>query len=322
MSRHSNTLRARSPGKLNLTFDILGDLPGGYHEVETLMQTIDLADELTFTFEPAEEFLVEITSVEFAGPTGDVPLNQNNLIAKAAYLFRKKFPEKSDCKVSVHLRKAVPVAGGMGGGSGNAAATLVALNQWFNSPLSDSKIAEMASQLGADVPFFLNGGTQVGRHRGDVLSKVDLPNELHFLIVGPKLFGLQTAEVYGAYDENKINGTTTISATECAEALKTGDNKNASIKFGNVFEHIVFSRRPELQFIRNRLSELGGLCTHMTGSGPTLYVFTTDKTEAECIQQKLVNEQKNAINGWNNHRDLVLNTWIATSTKHGVTLIA
>ncbi len=318
MSRHSNTLRAQSPGKLNLTFDILGDLPGGYHEVETLMQTIDLADELTFTFEPAEEFLVEITSVEFAGPTGDVPLNQNNLIAKAAHLFRKNFPDKPDYKVSVHLRKAVPVAGGMGGGSGNAAATLMVLNKWFKSPFSDSKIAEMASKLGADVPFFLNGGTQIGRHRGNVLSKVDLSNELHFLIVGPKLFGLQTAEVYGAFDENKVNGTATISATECAEALKGGDEKSASQKFGNVFEPIVFSRRPELQFIRNRLTELGGLCTHMTGSGPTLYVFTADKAEAESIQRKLVDEQRDVTNGWSNHCDLILNSWVATSTKRGV----
>ncbi len=145
---NSHTLRARSPGKLNLTFDILGDLPGGYHEVETLMQTVNIEDELIFTFEPASEFLLEIVSIEFAGAKAEVPTDQNNLIAKAANLFEKNSSGSKNYKVSIQLKKAVPVAGGMGGGSGNAAATLLVLNKWFENRFSKSELIQMGSQLG------------------------------------------------------------------------------------------------------------------------------------------------------------------------------
>lgn len=141
----TNILKARSPGKLNLTFDILGDLPGGYHEVETLMQTVDIQDNLTFAFSRADNFSLEIKSIEFAGRAADVPVDQNNLIAKAANLFIQNIGNKVDrpetnYRISVQLRKCVPVAGGMGGGSGNAAATLVAMNSWFDSCFSNQEL--------------------------------------------------------------------------------------------------------------------------------------------------------------------------------------
>jgi len=318
---NSKTLRARSPGKLNLTFDILGDLPGGYHEVETLMQTVDIEDELTFQFDPANEFSVEITSIEFAGVKADVPADQNNLIVKAASLYGTNYSGNKNYKVAIHLKKSVPVAGGMGGGSGNAAATLFALNRWFDNKFSDAELKQMASQLGADVPFFIDGGTQIGKHRGDVLSKVDFANELSFLIVGPKLFGMQTAEVYGAYDQNKNAHASRISADECAKTLQTGTPETISKTFGNAFEPVVFNRKPELNFIANRLKQLGGFCTHLTGSGPTLYVLTADGAEAKSMQSRLMKEQSDGTNGWSDYTDLVLNSWITKSTKSGVTLL-
>jgi 4-diphosphocytidyl-2-C-methyl-D-erythritol kinase len=323
MSRPSNTVRATSPGKLNLTFDILGDLPGGYHRVETLMQAVDIYDELVFSFEQADEFTVEITGVDFAGAEADVPMNQNNLIAKAANLFKKYSSAALDCKISVRLHKAVPVAGGMGGGSGNAAATLLVLNQWFNSPFSAAEIQEQAAQIGADVPFFIEGGMQLGTYRGEVLTKVDCLQELNFLIVGPKLFGMQTAEVYGAYDSVGRKLGTHLSAAMCASLLQVPESKKeASRKFGNVFEPIVFSHRPELQFIQSRLTALGGLCTHLTGSGPTLYVFTDSSGEAESIQKRLTDEQMQGQNGWHEHPNLTLNTWVAKSVNRGVLIAA
>jgi 4-diphosphocytidyl-2-C-methyl-D-erythritol kinase len=326
MSRPSNTLRATSPGKLNLTFDILGDLAGGYHRVETLMQAVDIYDELVFSFERADEFTVEIIDVEFAGAKADVPMNQNNLIAKAACLFKKHSSVALDYKISVRLHKAVPVAGGMGGGSGNAAATLLVLNQWFNSPFSANEIKDQAAQIGADVPFFIEGGMQLGTHRGDVLTKVDCLQELNFLIVGPKLYGMQTAEIYSAYDNavrKQQQMDTHLSAAVCASLLQVPESKKeASQKFGNVFEPIVYSHRPELQFIQSRLTALGGLCTHLTGSGPTLYVFTDSSEDAKSIQKRLTDEQMQGQNGWNEHPNLTLNTWIAKSVNRGVLITA
>ena len=316
----SNTLRARSPGKLNLTFDILGHLPGGYHEVETLMQTVNIEDELIFDFEPADKFSIEITSIEFAGTKADVPRDQNNLVAKAANIFRTNCSEEINCKVSVQLKKSVPVAGGMGGGSGNAAATLIALNKWLDNKFSDDHLKQMASQLGADVPFFIDGGTQIGTHKGDILRKVDCRNELSFLIVGPKLFGMQTAEVYGAYDQNKSAHADRISADECAKALQIGTSETLGKTFGNAFEPVVFGQKPELNFIASRLKQLGGYCTHLTGSGPTLYVLTADGAEAKSIQDRLTEEQRNGTNGWSEYSSLVLNSWVSHSTKSGITL--
>lgn len=317
---NSNTLRAYSPGKLNLTFDILGVLPGGYHEVETLMQTVDIEDELIFTFEPASEFSVEIVSIEFEEAKADVPADQNNLIAKAANLFSKNFAGNLPYKIAVQLKKSVPVAGGMGGGSGNAAATLMVLNKWSNDEFSNIELKQMASQLGADVPFFIDGGTQIGVHRGDVLSKVNCKSTLSYLIVGPKLFGMQTAEVYGAYDEAKNEQTPRIPANRCATELETGTPTTIGQTFGNAFEPVVFARKPELKFIANRLAQLGGICTRLTGSGPTLYVLTTDETEAQSIQSQIKSEQQNGTNGWNEYPDLTLNTWISKSTNRGVHL--
>ncbi len=318
---NSNTLRARSPGKLNLTFDILGDLPGGYHQVETLMQTVDIEDELIFTFEHASEFSVEIVSIEFAGAKADVPTDQNNLIAKAANLYSKNYTGNKNYKVSIQLKKAVPVAGGMGGGSGNAAATLLALNKWFDDKFSDSELKLMASQLGADVPFFIDGGTQIGTHKGDVLSKVDCQRELSYLIVGPKLFGMQTSEVYRAYDEGKGANVHRIPADKCAKALHAGTLDAISDTYGNAFESVVFARKPELKFTVDRLKQLGGLCTHLTGSGPTLYVLTSNDAEAQSIQSRLAEEQRNGSNGWSEHQNLTLSSWVAKSTKSGVSLI-
>ncbi len=286
------------------------------------MQTVDIEDELIFTFEPANEFSVEIVSIEFAGAKADVPTDQNNLIAKAASLFSKNHSDNQNYKVSIHLKKAVPVAGGMGGGSGNAAATLLALNKWFDNKFSDSELKKMARQLGADVPFFIDGGTQIGTHRGDTLSKVDSKNELSFLIVGPKLFGMQTAEVYGAYDQSIDEHEDRISANECAEALQAGTPQTIGKTCGNAFEFIVFRRKPELNFIANRLKQLGGFCTHLTGSGPTLYVLTAGDADAKSIQTRLAEEQSHGTNGWSEYSNLVLNTWIAKSTKCGVTLLS
>lgn len=322
----TNTLKALSPGKLNLTFDILGNLPDEYHEVETLMQTVSIQDELTFSIKRAKNFSLQIDAIEFAENKADVPVDQNNLIAKAAQLFHRTICEKTvhldtNYQISVRLKKSVPVAGGMGGGSGNAAATLAALNNWFDSIFSNQELMAMAAKLGADVPFFLNGGTQIGTHRGDTLTRVERSAKLSFLIVGPKLFGMSTPEVYRAYDEDKDANSARISANSCATALASGNLELIANSFGNAFEPCVYARKPELKFIAERIKDIGGYCTHLTGSGPTLYVLTKNDAEAESIQKSLRDEQISGANGWTKWPDLKISCWIASSTDGGVTLI-
>jgi len=321
------TLKVRSPGKLNLTFDILGDLPGGYHEVETLMQTVSIYDEMTFTFKPSDNFSLTIDAIEFAENKSDVPVDQNNLIMKAAKLFHEQVSQKipvleKSYQGQVKLTKSIPVAGGMGGGSGNAAATLVVLNECFGKIFSADELGTMAAKLGADVPFFIDGGTQIGSQRGDVLRKIDSAAQLSFLIVGPKLFGMSTPEVYRAYDEDKTSNHTRISAQDCAAAMATDNPKSIAQTFGNAFETSVFARKPELKFIASRLSQLGGYCTRLTGSGPTLYVLTENDQQSRLIQSKLTEEQSSGINGWSDWPELKVSSWLATSTNSGVELLS
>lgn len=323
----SKTLRARSPGKLNLTFDILGNLPDGYHEVETLMQTVSIYDELIFTFQPAEKFSLTIEAIEYAENKADVPADQNNLILKAAKVFQERVSQSAgvfekNFQCQVRLTKSIPVAGGMGGGSGNAAATLLVLNECFDKIFSTDELKSMAAQLGADVPFFIDGGTQIGSQRGDVLQKIESAAKLSFLIVGPKLFGMSTPEVYRAYDEDKTNRHTRISAHACAKALATDNQESIAQTLGNAFEPCVFARKPELEFIATRLRSLGGYCTRLTGSGPTLYVLTGNSQQSELIQARLNEEQSARANGWTNWPELQLNSWIATSTDSGVELFS
>lgn len=293
------------------------------------MQTVSIHDQLTFTLEQSDQFSLDISAIEFAENKADVPVDQNNLIAKAARLFYENLTKKTNsvdfcCKVSVHLKKSVPVAGGMGGGSGNAAATLVVLNKWFNEVFSDEQLKQIASQLGADVPFFIDGGTQIGTQRGDVLSQVASGPELWFLIVGPKLFGMSTPEVYRAYDEDKSKSGSrqlqSISASKCAAALMNGELESIAQTFGNAFEPCVYGRKPELRFISERLKSIGGLCTHLTGSGPTIYVLASSEAEAIAVQQRLNAEQQQAKNGWSEWTDLKLSSWVAKSTNVGVTI--
>ena len=178
MSGEAIQIKMKSPAKLNLTFDVTGTLPNGYHAVETLMCAIGLEDELHFDIYPANEFSVEIAAIDSQLALVAVPHDASNLIIKAAILFRDSCHSQLNYKISCRLNKHIPVAGGMGGGSGNAAATLVALNQILSSRLTDAQLAQLASTLGADVAFFLKGGIQIGRGKGDILSQVEEPDRI------------------------------------------------------------------------------------------------------------------------------------------------
>lgn len=317
----TKTIRATSPGKINLTFDIVGDLPGGYHEVVTLMQAVSIEDLLTFTFEEAPSFSATMAGVEFASIHADVPADENNLVIKAANLFHKTVGDKAVGKVSIHLRKSIPVAGGMGGGSGDAAATLVALNMWYGSPLKPEQLSSLAAQLGSDVPFFIEGGTQIGTNRGEVLQQIVNPTTFSFLIVGPSGFGLSTPEVYKAFDESGVAHKAAIDTHTCANHLQVG-NKAAAIKyFANCFEPVVFAKRPELLFLYDRLNSLGGMCTRLTGSGPTMFVITDSDADASEIQHKLRDEQATGANGWDRYPDLRVHSWICASAQSGVRVL-
>ncbi len=177
----------RIPGKVNLHLEVLGRRPDGYQEVRTLLQSVDLFDELTG--EVAPDGVIELQVV----PSGAVPENIDNLVVRAAHELRK---HGVPCGVSLTLTKRIPVGGGLGGGSADAAGALVLLNRLWELSLSPVDIHRSAAALGSDVPFFLHGGLALGVGRGDeVYPLPDLP-ELGVVIAVPDL-QIMTSEVYG-----------------------------------------------------------------------------------------------------------------------------
>jgi 4-diphosphocytidyl-2-C-methyl-D-erythritol kinase len=296
------TITIRSFAKLNLTFEILDDLPGGYHRIRTLFQSIDLADTLTFRLidiVPDEEFGVEImdesatTPLQIPDAKFSFPLTDENLIAKAA----KRFESESRCgvgrKLMVSVDKRIPIAAGMAGGSGNAAATIRAMQEFFPEHCSSHSGEQVASALGSDINFCLHGGTQVGTNRGEVLSPVSKTKKLAFLIVKPRSIAISTPWIFRQYDERlgkhgsnefSIEGganatgngeaknmVTANYTAACCESLANGSLEELGETFFNSFERICFEHYPQVQKLRDAMLAAGCLSAHITGSGPTLF---------------------------------------------------
>ena len=183
-------VKIKSPAKVNLFLEVVGRRPDGYHNLETIFQEIDLCDELRL--EEAEKGRIKLTT-----NSKDVPTDRTNLIYRAAEAFFKK--TGVDQGVRIHLEKKIPVAAGLGGGSGNAAATLKGLQRLFNISLPDQTFLEISRTLGADVGFFLKGKTALGRGIGDELEPVKTVKPFFIVLVNPK-FNLPTPEVYQGLD--------------------------------------------------------------------------------------------------------------------------
>jgi len=309
------TFKVSSPAKLNLTFSVLGHLPGGFHEVETLMQAIDLEDELKFSLQPSQSTKVVLTASGAAKT--ELPLGESNLIAKAVRLFVES-QKTEPVSVSVEIKKVIPVAAGMGGGSSNAASTLLVLNRYFNNPLSKSQLEDMASQLGADVPFFIHGGVQIGRHRGDKLTAVASAERMHFVVVKPREIAIATPWIYSQFDQYVAdkNELIEVSLKSARSAREDGNVPLAARAFLNVFEPIVMQHYPDLIEVQDKLMSLGALGCCMTGSGPTIFaICDTPKLSGSIFKELKRLEQ---VRG---NQKLTLDFWPVATIDRGPTVM-
>lgn len=317
------TLRALSPAKLNLTFDITGLLADGYHQVETLMQAVDLCDELTFCLAPDNDFHFRLTGSGLAA-LDSFPLDQTNLIARAARLFQEQVVPEQPFSLAVHVDKKIPLGAGLAGGSSNAAACLLALNQVFGQKVTGCELADLGAQLGADVPFCLSGGTAIGYHRGDVLEPLDSESDLFFCIVKPREISVSTPWAYSQYD-CFAGERSRPDLKAAARALSEGDLARAISSFGNVFEPVVFARFPELIALKQALLDLGCWCCHLSGSGPALYAVVPNREMAHHIRRKLMGADCSGYSYLEEEDYLKeappLDFFIAQSLPYGVRLI-
>lgn len=268
----SVTLREGAFAKINLTLDVLGKRPDGYHDIQSVMQTISIRDDVEVEVGTAKPWTLSCDKE-------DVPQDSSNLAWKAAEMFcraAKRDPEG----VAIRITKRIPTQAGLGGGSADAAAVLRALNRHYDYPFSIYALAELGAEVGSDVPFCTLGGTVLCQGRGERLRKLpDLPETL-FVVCKPD-FPVSTPELYRRLDETAIARWPDHTAMEAA--IVQGDVGAIAGQLCNVFEPVVTEKHLELNYIKSLMNSYGALGFAMSGSGPSVYAIAPSFEYAAVI---------------------------------------
>lgn len=256
--------------KINLGLRVLGKRPDGFHDIETYLLQIDLADRLSFEALPHAEIRFTCSWPELADA-------ETNLCVRACRLLEKACDRQLG--LAIHLQKAIPHAAGLGGGSSDAAVTLMAANELGRLGLTVDELHRLAAQLGSDVPFFLHGGLAYACGRGEIVTPLDYLPDVWVLVVKPE-FAISTKEVYEGL---KFGLTNSKKNTTLANL------KNSLSEFGklrevchNELELVVFALHPELAEIKSRLRGVGAVSASLAGSGSALFgIFTSQRAVVE-----------------------------------------
>jgi len=278
----------KSPCKVNLILNILGKRPDGFHELETVMQPVNVCDEMMFERAGA--------SLELTCNRPDLPVDAGNLVHRAATSFLGAAGISDG--VRIHLQKNLPLAGGIGGGSANAAVTFSALNELFGSPLSIERLHELASALGSDVPFFLYEKPALATGRGEKVRTLALFPWLRgkaFFLVHPG-FGISTPWSYQnlARFPEALNGQTGRAEKLIADLQNGG--LNTGLELYNSLEAPAFDKFPVLQLYKEFLRENGALASLMSGSGSTTFAIAENLAAADALAEKF--KSQFGDNGW------------------------
>ena len=254
------TLYEGAFAKVNLTLDVLGKREDGYHDLQSVMQTISVRDDVEIDVGTGEPWTL-------ACSREDIPCGPENLAWKAAQVYCDAMHVDPQ-GLAIRITKRIPSGAGLGGGSADAAAVLRALNRHFGAPLSILALAELGAQVGSDVPFCTLCGPAMVEGRGERLRKLpDLP-EAVFVICKPD-FSVSTPELYRKLDETTIAKRPDQRAMEAA--IARGDLGQIAENIGNVFEPVVTAEHLELNYIRSILNTYGSLGQQMTGSGSAVF---------------------------------------------------
>lgn len=258
----------KAPAKINLTLDVLYKRDDGYHEIEMIMTSIDLADRLTFekTNDP---------SITIVSEKRYVPNDQRNLAYQGVALMREKFGIQSGVKITID--KQIPVAAGLAGGSSNAAAALRGMNRLFNLGQSTEQLQKIGEEIGSDVPFCVSGKTAIARGRGEKLSTLPSPPPCWVVLAKPNI-GVSTKDVYGNVNVDQIEHPDTESM---ANALRKKDFQSLCNHLENVLEPITVAMHQEVHQIKTFMQKQGLEGVLMSGSGPTVYGLTEHLSKAE-----------------------------------------
>ncbi len=266
-------LEIKSHAKINLYLDVLNKRRDGFTNIETIFQTVSLAD--TLLLEPRPETV----TMECTMP--GVPTDESNLVIRAARLLQ----QETGCRAGVHMRleKRIPMAAGLAGGSGNGAAALAGLNELWDLELSMPRLERLAARLGSDVPYCLHGGTVAATGRGERMKQLDPIPETWFVLLHPDLH-VSTRDVYTSPDlarsaERPFAGSTPT-FRRAIEAVTEGGLADALF---NRMETAAFPMHPELADWKQQLLDCGCSAAIMSGSGPTVFGLCTSQQHAESV---------------------------------------
>lgn len=273
-------LKLKAYAKINLSLDVVRRRPDGYHDVKMIMQTIDLYD--VITIEKAESGITTIVEMgkNFEDGSGAVaeilPADESNLIYKAAKLL------KETCNLSegvrIHLQKNIPIAAGMAGGSTDAAAVFRGMNKLFSLGLGVEKLKELAVRIGADVPYCIEGGTQLSEGIGEILTPVSGIPDFYLLVAKPGI-SVSTKYVYENLHLETLEKHPDVDGM--TEAVRNGDLDGIVSRMENVLESVTVKKYPVIGEIREFMKRHGAENALMSGSGPTVFGVYKERQQAE-----------------------------------------
>lgn len=273
-----------TPAKLNLFLEVLAKRSDGFHEIETLMAPVTLYDTLYFRDEPRGPITLQCEfAVDHQQPTGgdeSFPVGADNLVSRALELIRRE--SSCDRGATVRLVKRIPVAGGLAGGSSDAAAALVAANVGWRLGYSREHLAELASQLGSDIPFFLYGGPAICRGRGERIESLRRFSPLHFVIVRPAV-GLSTAAVYRACRP----ADQPLDAQGLGAAINTGDLSRIGRLLHNRLQPAAESLTPWIERMKREFEQFDVVGHQMSGSGTSYFGLCRNARHARHVAGRL-----------------------------------
>lgn len=268
-------LELKAYGKINLGLDVIRKRADGYHDLDMIMQMVDVYDDVILTKKEGNDIVVKTDTLV-------LPNGRENLAYMAAKTLMDAFGIKQG--LEIRINKRIPIAGGMAGGSSDCATTLMGVNQMFDLGLGKEELMKTGVKLGADVPYCILGGTAIARGIGEVLTPLPSPPQCHVVIAKPPV-SVSTAFVYGQIRPEEITKRPDIEGM--AAAVKGQDLYQMADLLYNVMEEVTVPRYPVIQEIKDIMLEEGALNSIMSGSGPTVFGLYDDETKAEETVKRL-----------------------------------
>ncbi|MEK6970621.1 MAG: 4-(cytidine 5'-diphospho)-2-C-methyl-D-erythritol kinase [archaeon] len=271
----------QSPAKLNLILDLIRKREDGFHEVDFIMQELELHDTITL------ESVLENAEILISCDDASVPTDEKNLCYTAAQLLQEECRKQGSVVqgVRIHIEKRIPSAGGMGGGSSNAAAVVKGLNEGWNLDLSKNVLSEIASRIGSDVPFFVYGGTCRAQGKGEIITPLEKCPvlDLAFIVPPVKVPTDKTRWIYGNFDVTNVKNHPSVERFK--EVLKSGNPQTVAQAAGNVFENeVAVPEYGAVWFLIEALKTIPGVWNViLAGAGPTVAVVCDSSRTAEMV---------------------------------------